>query len=147
VASNEQYGAVEIWTARAGSRLSHVKVTATRAAGGYEGSITVAAFRGASGAAVAAAAGARSAPGVALATTAPGSWVWGVGHDWDGAVGRTVDPGQQLVSEYVDTAIGDTSWVQRQDSVTPSAGTTVAISDAGPVDHQWNLAAIEIRPS
>jgi len=148
VASNAQSGAAEIWTAFSTNPVSNLTVTATRAAGGYEGSITVAAFKGASGTgAVAAAAGPGAAPSAALTTTSSGSWVWGVGHDWDNGLARTAGPSQTLVRQYVDTNIGDTSWVQRQTSITAAAGTPVTISDTAPTTDEWNLAAIEIRPN
>ena len=46
VVSNAQPGASEIWTAFSSQRVRRMRVTATRTLEGYEGSITVAAFRG-----------------------------------------------------------------------------------------------------
>ena len=71
--------------------------------------------------------------------------VWGVGNDWDKATARTIGSGQTMVDQYL-ASVGDTYWVQRLDNAT-IAGHVVTISDAGPTDDQWHLAAIEILPS
>jgi len=84
------------------------------------------------------------APRVTLTTTRAGSWVWGVGDDWDGAVDRTVGAGQALVDQWFSPS-GDTYWVQRRDALTPGAGTIVTLDDVAPTSDRWNLAAIEIR--
>jgi hypothetical protein len=68
-----------------------------------------------------------------------------VGNDWDEAVARTLPAGQTLVDQYL-AAVGDTFWVQRQDSAT-IAGQRVTISAAAPSGDRWNLAAIEILPA
>ena len=41
---------------------------------------------------------------------------------------------------------GDTYWVQRQTSRTPSSGTTVTINDTAPTGDHYNLSICEIRP-
>ena len=148
VASSSQPGDAEIWTAWSTYPLQNVKVTATTAVPGYEGSITVAAFIGASNVVGAAGSAGRSsgAPQVSLTAPVAGSWIWAVGHDWDSGTGRQVGAGQTLVNQYVDTAVGDTSWVERTNGVTAAKGTTVTISDAAPVNDSWNFAAIAISP-
>ena len=145
--SNTYGGDAEIWTAFSPKRLSGLKVTATRSVGGYEGSITVTAFTGAASTtgAVAVAAGPSGGPRVSLNTTAPGSWVWGVGHDWDSAVRRAPASKQTLVHQYLDSVTGNTSWVQRETLPTASAGTKVALADNKPTTDQWAFAEIEIR--
>jgi chitodextrinase len=146
---NTQYGTAEIWTAVAPTPLSNVRITARRLTGSYQGAMTIATFVGADTAAVPATGGANAATGaptVSLTTTRPGSWVWGVGDDWDRATARTVGPNQTKVNEYLAPA-GDTFWVQRQTAPTPTAGTSVTLNDTAPTTDRWNLAAIEVVPA
>ncbi|HET8559507.1 MAG TPA: Ig-like domain-containing protein [Marmoricola sp.] len=147
--ANGQAGSAEVWTAAAADTLTNAQVTATRARSGYVGSLTVVAFSGADTSVDGAAAGASAASGaptVRLTTTADGSWVWGVGDDWDRAVARTLPAGQTLVDQYL-ASVGDTFWVQRHDAPTASAGTSVTVNDTAPTTDRWNLAAIEVRPA
>jgi hypothetical protein len=145
--SNAHGGDAEIWTAFSSKKVSGLKVTANRTVGGYEGSITVAAFKGAASTpgAVALGAGLSGSQKASLTTTAPGSWVWGVGHDWNRAARRTLASGQTLVNQYLDNVSGNTSWVQRETLPTATAGTKVVLSDTKPTTDQWSLAEIEIR--
>ena len=144
--ANAQAGTAEIWQAVAPAKLNGATIAASRAAGGYQGAITVAAFEGAdtaaNGAGVSGSA-ASGAPSVSLSTTRPGSWVWGVGDDWDSAKARTPGFGQELVDQFL-SASGDTFWAQRQAKPTPAAGTSVAIDDTAPSGDRWNLAAVEV---
>ena len=147
--TNVQYGTSEIWTAVAPQPLSAQKITATRLTGSYNGSISVAAFTGADTSALGATGtgnASTGAPAAALTTTRAGSWVWGVGNDWDRAAARTVGAGQTKVAEYLASA-GDTFWVQRETDPTPGAGTAVTLNDTAPANDQWNLATIEILPA
>ena len=131
------------------NKLTNVKVTATRNTGSYVGSMTVVSFRNAdltTIGAVAKASASTGAPSLNLTTTRPGSWVWGVGNDWDRAAARTVGAGQTKVDEYL-PSVGDTFWVQRQTTPTAAAGTNVPINDTAPTNDRWNLAAIEILPA
>ena len=89
------------------------------------------------------ASGATGAPSVSLTTSRAGSWVWGVGDDWDSATERTVGSGQTKVDEFLASA-GDTFWVQRQTSTTPLSGTQVTLNDTAPTGDRWNLAAVEV---
>ena len=146
--TNTQLGTAEIWQAVASSTLSNVTITATHG-GSYQSSMAVAAFTGASttvNGAVAGANAANGAPTVSLTTTRAGSWVWGVGNDWDTAVARTVGSSQTKVDEYLASS-GDTFWVQRQTSPTTTTGTRVTINDTSPTSDRWNYAAIEIIPT
>jgi chitodextrinase len=144
--TNTQAGSAEIWQAVAPATLSNVVITATRASGKWQGAMTVAAFTGADtvtlGAVGTASAG-TGAPHVALTTTRPNSWVWGVGIDYDNAKARTLGIGQVSVDQYLSPS-GDTYWAQRRDAVTPAAGTSVTLDDTAPTTDRWNLAAIEI---
>ena len=70
-------------------------MTATPLRPGYDGSLTVIAYRNASGTGVAGATGAASgAPDVYLPGIPTASWVFAVGNDWDRAVARTPVAGQ-----------------------------------------------------
>src|SRR5439155_1509574 len=88
--------------------------------------------------------GTTGAPTVLLTTTQPGSFVYGVGNDWDNAIARTVDPTQTMVHQWVDSATGDTYWVQAVTGPVAAAGTSVQLRDVAPTTDQWNFAAVEI---
>jgi DNA-binding beta-propeller fold protein YncE len=147
--ASTQPGTAEIWDARAAGPLTGATVTSTPKTAGYDQSLTVVAFTGASGiGATAASAGqAGGLPGVSLDTTRPGSWVYGVGQDYTDAVSRTPGTGQSLVSQWVDPAYGETFWVQADTAPTPAAGTPVTINDTAPKGSTWDLAAAEILPA
>jgi len=147
--ANAQAGTAEIWAAGAPAVLTNATVTATRATGSYAGSITVVALSGADLTAAVASAGASAAtgaPSVTVTTTRAGSWVWGVGNDWDRATARTVGSGQTKVDEYL-APVGDTLWVQRQNAAAPLPGTAVTLNDTAPTTDRWNLAAVEVLPA
>jgi hypothetical protein len=83
---------------------------------------------------------------VTLTTTQPGSWTFGVGEDYTGAVARTLGASQSLISQWVDPGPAETFWVQDETATTPVAGTAVTINDTAPKGNTWNLAAAEILP-
>ena len=144
--SNSQSGDSEIWWARASGTLSSQTVKATPSAGGFHGSLTVIAFAKAAGIGVTAASSAATgAPDLSLANTGAGSWVYAVGNDWDNAIARTPVSGQVIVHQRVDTATGDTFWVQSTTAANASAG-TVDIHDSAPTTDQWNYVGIEVFP-
>jgi hypothetical protein len=59
------------------------------------------------------------------------------------AIARTVVAGQVLVHQRVDTAVGDTYWVQS--TTAPSiANVLVDIHDTAPTTDQWTYCAVEI---
>ncbi|HMF93839.1 MAG TPA: LamG-like jellyroll fold domain-containing protein [Vicinamibacterales bacterium] len=139
------FGDAEIWTATASGLLTNVTVSSTQTSSAHQ-SLTVIAFSGSSG--VGASAGASATTGaasVSLATTAINSLVYATGNDWDGATARTMAAGQTKVHEFVDSAVGDTFWVQATSSAVAAANTTVAMSTTGPTLDQWNIAAVEIK--
>ncbi|HME72427.1 MAG TPA: hypothetical protein VKM54_21570, partial [Myxococcota bacterium] len=143
--SNAQFGTAEIWVAKATNMLTSVTVTSQPGVpGGYHGSLTVIAFANASGAGMVGQASAPSgAPDISLPGVSAGSWVFAVGNDWDQAIARTPVSGQVLVQQNIDTAVGDTFWVQR--TAAPStANALVDIHDSAPTTDRWNYAAIEI---
>jgi hypothetical protein len=147
--ANAQAGTAEIWEAVAPTALNNVTVTATRSSGSYIGSIVVVAFSGAAttvDGAVASAGGASGAPSATLTTTRAGSWVWGVGNDWDRAISRTVGAGQTLFDQYL-APVGDTYWVQSQTAAGNPSNSSVTLNDTGSTADRWDLAAIEILPA
>src|SRR6185295_3731211 len=96
VRSNAQAGTSEIWRAFAPAQLTGVAVTATVSQATVS-SITVLSFTGVdtSGVGGAGAIGAiaksnaaAGAPSASLVTTRAGSWVFGVGNDWDSPIPR-----------------------------------------------------------
>ena len=56
---------------------------------------------------------------------------------------RTAGTGQTIVDQYL-PSVGDTYWVQRQNTTTASAGTPVTINDTAPTTDKWDLAVVEI---
>ncbi|HMF96645.1 MAG TPA: LamG-like jellyroll fold domain-containing protein [Vicinamibacterales bacterium] len=154
VRSNVQAGTSEIWRAFAPAILTGVSVTATVSQPTVS-SITVMSFTGVdpSGVGGAGAIGATAksnatsgAPSASLVTTRAGSWVFGVGNDWDNPISRTSAAGQSLVHQTM-SSTGDTYWVQKQNAPTAAAGTTVAISDTAPTTDRFNLAICEVLPA
>jgi hypothetical protein len=144
--SNTQAGTSEIWSAKATGTLTNQTVTATPQRSGYDGSLTVIAFRNAAGTGVAGAAGAPSgAPDIYLPGIPAASWVFAVGNDWDRAVARTPVAGQQLQDQWVDTGAGDTFWVQSTTAPSTAPG-LVTIHDNAPTNDRWNYAAVEVTP-
>jgi hypothetical protein len=147
--ANAQAGTAEIWTAAAPSKVTNGTVKATHGGSTFSGSITVATFSGAKTTvgATSAASAATGAPTATLNSTQSGSWVWGVGNDWDGKAARTVGANQTKVDEYL-ASTSDTYWVQRQTNPsTGSIGSALTINDTAPTNHRWNLATVEILPA
>lgn len=143
--SNTQSGTAEIWSARADGTLSNVIVSAQPGTGNsFHGILTVIGFTNAAGTSVVGRTGAPGgAPDIPLPGVIAGDWVFAVGNDWDNAIARTPVSGQLLVHQKVDTAVGDTYWVQS--TTTPSAtNALVDIHDSAPTTDQWNYAAVEI---
>ncbi|HEY2546923.1 MAG TPA: Ig-like domain repeat protein [Candidatus Acidoferrum sp.] len=151
---NKQRGTSEIWRAFSSSHLSNTAVTATLSLS-VASSITVVTFTGVdtsgtngSGAigATAVANAPSGAPKASLVTTRNNSWVFGVGNDFDNAISRTLGSGQTIVHQYLAT-VGDTYWVQRQNTATPLSGTNVTINDTAPTRDRYNLAICEVLPA
>jgi hypothetical protein len=143
---NARGGSTEIWKAKATAVLNRAVVTSTQGRGGFNQSVTVAAFSGASAVGASATANAATgAPTVSLTPTKVGSLVWGAGNDYDRAVAHTPSSGQAIVHQWLDTAIGDSYWVQNRTAPTSSLG-NVAISDSAPTGDAYNLAAVEVLP-
>jgi subtilisin family serine protease len=142
--ANTSLGTSEIWQALAGTTISNAVVFSTQTFDGYHQSMTVVAFKGAAGVGATAVSGdLTGAPSVSLVATEDGSFVYGVGNDWDNAIARVLGPAQTMVHEWVDTQVGDTFWVQAL-AAAATAGTTVTLNDTSPTTDQWNFAAAEI---
>ncbi|WP_234751103.1 hypothetical protein [Arthrobacter ramosus] len=82
--------------------LTNATITATQNSGSWQSAMTVVAFNNADTAQGATAGGcaATGAPSASLATTCAGSWVCGVGTDWNAPLARTVGAAQTLVDQY-----------------------------------------------
>jgi hypothetical protein len=144
---NTRAGTSEIWQARATGQLTNVTVQSVQSVSGFRQSLTVVAFRGASGVGTSVAAnGATGAPSVTLVTTRSNALVYGVGNDWDRAVARTLGANQTMVHQVVDTAVGDTFWVQNRNGTLSAAGTSVQLNDTAPTTDRWNFVGVEIVP-
>jgi hypothetical protein len=142
--SNSTWGTTEVWQAYASAQLTGATVVATLAKA-YDGSITVAAFRGAATHVAATATGAGT-HGSASATVTPlgcNSMVWAAGHDWTHAKTPIPAPGQTLVHKFIDTRVRDSFWTQRVDAAT-TTGTPVTVADSGFTTDRWTIAAVEI---
>ena len=146
--ANGQKGVSEIWTATTATARSGIAVTSTPTLGTPDQSLVVVTFAGSAGIGASATAnGAIGGPLVSLTPTRAGSLVFGVGNDWNGAVSRTVGPGQTMVHEFLNLPNGDTFWIQRVTNPVVSAGVPVRVNDIAPINHIWNLAAVEILPA
>jgi beta-lactam-binding protein with PASTA domain/subtilisin family serine protease len=145
--ANAQAGTAEIWKATAPTQLSNATVTSTQLQSGYDQSLTVVAFTGATGIGASAAASAASgAASVTLTTTTARALVYGVGNDWDNAIPRGLSTGQAMVRQWVDTRVGDTFWVQAWPGIIEAAGTSVPLGTKAPTQDRWNFAVVEIVP-
>ena len=149
--TNGQSGTSEIWRAFATAPLSNVKVTAT-VSQSVVSSLTVMSFAGVNttgtnGAGAIGAVGSKSAatnaPSATLVTTAGGSWVLGVGNDFDKATARTIGVGQTMIHQDL-AIVGDTYWVQMLTSPVAASGTSVTINDTAPTNDRFNLSIVEI---
>ena len=146
--ANMQPGTAEIWAASVTSASSNLTVTSTEAVPGYNQTLTVTALHSLNGTAsigAHATAGApMGAPAVSLTTTGAGSWVFGVGSDYDNAIARTLGAGQQLVNEQLFSAAGVTFWVQATTGVVPSSNTLVTLNDTAPTSDRWDFSSVEV---
>ncbi len=149
---NKALGGAEVWVARASGVLTEDPITAhvnTLLPGspsglGYDETITVAAFKNASGlGAVGKFSSKKGAATGTLTTTKANSWVWAIGDDWLASIARTVPAGQTLWHEATDK-VGDTYWVQSAGSLTKEAGTAVTINDPSPTKDPFDLVMVEI---
>ncbi len=143
--ANAQFGSSEVWTVVAPAPLVNATVTATQTATGFDQSLTVVAFVGASGAGATGAASASTGPStVSLTTTRAGSLVYGVGNDSARPAARTFGPSQTLTHQWVDFGMNQTFWVQSLTGAVSNAGTVATINDTAPTSDRWNIASVEI---
>ena len=150
VRTNAQGGTAEIWKAFAPGTLNNVSISATFSQSSPSCSITILTFAGvdptAAVGATASGSSARGAPTASLTTTRAGSWVLGVGTDYDSPALRTPGPSQTLVHQSL-SSTGDTFWTQIQNSATPTSGTSVTINDTAPTTDSFNLSIVEVKPA
>lgn len=148
VAANSQYGDSEIWEATTANALSAATVTSTPSASNYDQQLTVLVIPGTAGVGASVPASAPTgSPTVTLTSTTAGSSFYAVGNDWDTATGRTVGPGQAIVSQWADPTSGDTYWAQKVSAVGTTSGQSVTLNDTAPTADRWNLAAVEVLPT
>jgi hypothetical protein len=83
------------------------------------------------------------APTATVTTTRSGSWVFGVGNDWQAATARTLGANQVMVHQYL-APVGDTYWVQRTTNAIAASGTLATIKDTAPTRDRFNLSVCEI---
>lgn len=143
--SNRQAGTAEIWSAWSPNVLSSASVQA-RLSGSESASATVIAVAGVNASTPIGAIGVSNAPSgapaVSLNTMGTNSVVFGVGNDWDNAIGRTVGPNQSLIHQFL-SPVGDTYWVQAVNG-TVAAPSVVTVNDVAPTSDQYNMAAVEV---
>ena len=142
---NKNDGTAEIWTATATAPLVNASVTSTPAFSGFDQSLTVMTFTGAGGIGGSGASWGLGnvAPSVSFLGEADGSFVMGVGEDPDRKQARTVNGGQTMIHQWVDTKQNATFWVQGMSS--GAAGSLVTLGDAA-TSSGWNMVAVEIVP-
>ena len=146
--SNAQSGDVEVWQASARGILGAARVTSVLRAAGFVQDLTVVAYEGASGiGAVATGSATTGAPHVNITTKAATSLVFGVGHDWDSAIARTLPTGFVMLNQFLDASSGDTAWTEYTNQVTGVAGTLVPIGATAPANDQWNMVGVELLNS
>ncbi|MCW2527579.1 MAG: tandem-95 repeat protein [Pseudonocardiales bacterium] len=143
--SNAIGGSTEIWTTYATVKLTNVVVTAALAKTGYDGSITVTAFKGAAKTigTTATGYGVATVPSINIKAKASGSVIWSAGHGWGTTTAATANTGQTVVHQFVDAAQYRTFWTQSVNAPTV-AGQTVTVGDKAPTKDRWTYAAVEI---
>jgi outer membrane protein assembly factor BamB len=145
--TNAQPGTAEVWQAVATTALSGATFKSVLSTGGYGQSLTIVAFTGASGTgASSGGSGTSPAASVSLTTTAAGSMVFAVGHDWSNATPRTLGSGQTMVHEWSSNATGDDYWVQQLTNSVATPG-TVSVNSSVPTSDIWEQTDVEIVPA
>ena len=79
-----------------------------------------------------------------LTTAGSTSLVFAVGHDWDGAVARTLPSGWVMLDQWLSTSTGDTFWSQYTNTPTAAAGSVVNVADTTPTNDRWDLVGVEL---
>jgi hypothetical protein len=145
--NNGASGTAEVWTARPTAPLTGATVTSNQTTSPFDQSLTVMAFRGASG--IGATAGGSSpttgAAGVpsATLTSQAGSAVIGVGTDASRAVYRRFGAEQVMIQEQHVNA--KTNWLQALGR--PAEAGPVTLNVRSPINDRWNLAIVEVQSS
>jgi hypothetical protein len=146
--SNAQAGDAEIWSAVSTHLIHSGTVSSHERTNGFAQQLQVLALAGSAGLGHSGAASAATGPAkLTITTSAVGSFIFGVGSDWDNAVGRTLLTGQSMVRQWLDQGDGDAFWVQSTSNKSTSSGHSVSFGTSAPTNDRWNFAAIEIRPA
>jgi hypothetical protein len=138
---DSQAGDAEVWVATAQEPLSNATVSSTQDQTGFFGQeLTVVGFSNSHISSTAGASGPVGAPSVSV-SSAPGSVIYGVGHDWDAAIPRSPAAGQKVLSEWPDTQTADDNWAQSA----PAAGDgPTDLADTSPTTDRWDMAAVAV---
>jgi beta-lactam-binding protein with PASTA domain len=145
--ANAQQGTAEVWTATAPGLLVNAVVTVAQTVQTFHQSLTVVAFKGASGIGDAVpGSGRRSLPSVSLITTAPGSLIYGVGIDPERPTARTLAADETIVHQWVDKGANRTFWVQAFVAPVADGGSVATVNCVAPSSDNWNMVAVEIMP-
>jgi hypothetical protein len=120
-------------------------MTAKLGTGTFDGSITIAAFKGAANrvGASAGAAGRTGTPSVTLTPTTCNGLIWAAGHNWSHSTVPVPVPGQKIQHQFLDTRVGDSFWTQTVTAPT-TAGSAINVADTAPTKDSWQLTAVEI---
>jgi hypothetical protein len=136
-------GDTEVWTATAGGILTGASVKATAKTAGYTVTMTVQAFKHATGTgSLAKATATTGVPKATLKTAHGDAWVLAMADDWAHSVTPKPATGQFMVSRVTDTT--DTFWAQASSQLVAAAGTSVTISDSAPTTDPFDLIVVEV---
>ncbi|WP_425266066.1 Ig-like domain-containing protein [Amycolatopsis tolypomycina] len=146
--ANTGGGTTEVWQAYAKRPLDRMRVTTIFARGGFDSTITVAAYSGTARklGATGSAASRSGNPAVAVSTTSCNAVVWALGHDLSDAKAPTVSPGQTIVHQFLDGRARTSYWVKRTDNPVP-ARTRVVFTDSKITRDKWAYVAVEVVPA
>jgi hypothetical protein len=148
------FGMAEVWWAYNASAQSGITVTdtfspATFASAGSWGLMRTLVFTGAAAAQAGATAirnnSATATPSLSVTTAKAGSWVWGVVADQSDASAITPGAAQALDASVVNAGGPDQWWTQKQNAVTPAAGTAVTVNVTSPTNVRHNMVAFEVE--
>ncbi len=154
------YGATTVWWAYCPSAQTNMSIAAypvnDLSSNDPSGLAQVVVFTGASPYQIGNVAVRRSrAAGTAslsLTTTYDNSWVFGVVSNYKNATGPTVGANQTTTINGASSVVTNSTdglayWVQRQNSITPSAGTSVTLNDTAPTSMKHHFSMVEVLPA
>jgi len=146
--ANQTWGSTEVWTTFAAQPVKDVRVKAQFKHGGYTGSITVAAYAGASrDVGSASATGVSSEAKVVIKPASPSSLIWSVGHNWSTSTAPRLPEDHSWVHRFQNRGVDDYFWVQRRSTPTTSTDPLTVRNTGLRKNDRWQLVAVEIRPA